>query len=458
MRWYLRFKLSYRDMAEIACELGVLVAPSTILRLVVRYAEEFSLLWRPFERPVGRSWCCDETYIKVGCQWMYLYRHLIVLIGYKRLLGLPALALFGVLFPVSVRMAAQNGPMAGIVKAALNRARNRVDIPSLAAGISWHGRHYFVHYGAINKSGAQFRPDTIVEIGSCTKVFTTTLFALAVQSGKMGLNDPMQGYLPNGITLQGRARAVTLLELADFSSGMPELPPNVPTQLAARSIKNYTEADFFSFVQSWQPDSDLPAPYLYSNASVGLLGLLVANAQNKPWLQLLQAQITGPLGMKDTVLEPNDEQEKRLAPGHHPNGQIAPRWPIFAWYPAGGLRSTVRDMLLFADANLGHLTFDSTSVPQALTAAMKIAQQPRFSFRHGEMQSALSWNVTVPGGLAGPHSITFKDGGTAGFNSILALDPSDDLAIFLVANRPKVGVNELAFDILGQIRQLPRSK
>lgn len=74
VRWYLRFKLSYRDMAEIACELGVLVAPSTILRWVVRYAEEFSRLWRPFERPVGRSWRCDETYIKVGGQWMYLYR------------------------------------------------------------------------------------------------------------------------------------------------------------------------------------------------------------------------------------------------------------------------------------------------------------------------------------------------------------------------------------------------
>jgi transposase-like protein len=74
VRWYLRFKLSYRDMAEIAWELGVLVAPSTILRWVVRYAEDFSRLWHQFERPVGGSWRCDETYIKIGGQWMYLYR------------------------------------------------------------------------------------------------------------------------------------------------------------------------------------------------------------------------------------------------------------------------------------------------------------------------------------------------------------------------------------------------
>jgi transposase-like protein len=74
VRWYLRFKLSYRDMAEIAWELGVSVSPSTILRWVVRYAEEFANRWLQFEQRVGRSWRADETYVKVGRQWMFLYR------------------------------------------------------------------------------------------------------------------------------------------------------------------------------------------------------------------------------------------------------------------------------------------------------------------------------------------------------------------------------------------------
>ena len=74
VRWYLRFKLSYRDMAEIAFELGILVAPCTILRWVVRYANEFEKRWLIFERPVGRSWRADETYIKLRGKWMFLYR------------------------------------------------------------------------------------------------------------------------------------------------------------------------------------------------------------------------------------------------------------------------------------------------------------------------------------------------------------------------------------------------
>ena len=74
VRWYLRFRLSYRDLASIAAELGIPVAPSTILRWVVRYTEEFVRRWEPYELMVGRSWRADETYIKVNGGWVYLYR------------------------------------------------------------------------------------------------------------------------------------------------------------------------------------------------------------------------------------------------------------------------------------------------------------------------------------------------------------------------------------------------
>src|SRR5919106_4124816 len=74
VRWYLRFRLSYRDLASIAAEMGVSVAPSTILRWVIRYTGEFISRWAPFEMAVGRSWRADETYIKVKGGWMYLYR------------------------------------------------------------------------------------------------------------------------------------------------------------------------------------------------------------------------------------------------------------------------------------------------------------------------------------------------------------------------------------------------
>jgi transposase-like protein len=68
------FKLSYRDLAQVMGELGVRIAPCTILRWVIRYAVPFAEHWRQFQKPVGRSWRCDETYVKVGGRWMYLLR------------------------------------------------------------------------------------------------------------------------------------------------------------------------------------------------------------------------------------------------------------------------------------------------------------------------------------------------------------------------------------------------
>jgi transposase-like protein len=74
VRWYLRFKLSSRDLVQMMAERGVALTHTTILRWVHRYVPEFEKRWNKYSRLVGRSWRCDETYIKVKGRWMYLYR------------------------------------------------------------------------------------------------------------------------------------------------------------------------------------------------------------------------------------------------------------------------------------------------------------------------------------------------------------------------------------------------
>ena len=74
VRWYLSFKLRYRDLVAIMGQRGIFLAHSTILRWVQHYTPEFEQRWRRYARPVGGSWRCDETYIKVKGTWMYLYR------------------------------------------------------------------------------------------------------------------------------------------------------------------------------------------------------------------------------------------------------------------------------------------------------------------------------------------------------------------------------------------------
>ena len=74
VRWYLRYKLSFRDLVEMMAERGVHVAHTTILRWVRHYAPEFIKRWNRFRKFCGRSWRVDETYIRVRGEWTYLYR------------------------------------------------------------------------------------------------------------------------------------------------------------------------------------------------------------------------------------------------------------------------------------------------------------------------------------------------------------------------------------------------
>lgn len=302
-------------------------------------------------------------------------------------------------------------------------------------GVSLHGHRYYFPYGQATDSGAPFTPDTLVEIGSCTKVYTTTLFALAINRNQIDPNASAQKYMPSGYTLRPGAHAMTPLELADFTSGLPDDPPNLPRGLEQRSIEHYTTKDFLSWVSHWTPRTPLPAPYLYSNAGIGLLSYLVMTATGKQWDEQLNAEILGPLGMPDTTLHPNAEQMKRMAKGHLRNGNNALPWPIYAWYAAGGLRSTARDMLSFGEANLSHSEVNGKPVPAELTTAMLLAQKPIYPMPHGFSKQAMAWVNNMGNGNPNLHPVIVKNGGTDGFGTVIAVNPTKDLAVFIAVNQ-----------------------
>ena len=74
VRWYITYRLSYRDLVAMMAERGIVVSHTTIHRWVIRYVPEFEKRWDRFARPVNTSWRVDETYIKIRGRWNYLYR------------------------------------------------------------------------------------------------------------------------------------------------------------------------------------------------------------------------------------------------------------------------------------------------------------------------------------------------------------------------------------------------
>jgi transposase-like protein len=74
VRWYLTYRLSYRDLVEMMAERGIAVSHSTILRWVQRYVPEFERRWARYARRVNSSWRMDETAVSVRGGAHYLYR------------------------------------------------------------------------------------------------------------------------------------------------------------------------------------------------------------------------------------------------------------------------------------------------------------------------------------------------------------------------------------------------
>ena len=76
VRWYITYRLSYRDLVAMMAERGVIISHTTIMRWVIRYVPEFEKRWNRFARSIGSFWRVDETYISIKGQWHYLYRAL----------------------------------------------------------------------------------------------------------------------------------------------------------------------------------------------------------------------------------------------------------------------------------------------------------------------------------------------------------------------------------------------
>jgi CubicO group peptidase (beta-lactamase class C family) len=382
---------------------------------------------------------------------------------------------FGLMITVAAlataKVAAQQAPSAGGEEAVVRRAVDGIMQPYLAqelrtslrgqrwqrsaalgaiVAVSLHSHRYFFPYGQATDAGIPFTRDTLVEIGSCTKTFTTTLFALAINRDQIASEASAQKYMPEGYTL--RAQQLKPLELADFTSGMPDDPTNLPRDLEQRSIEHYTVKDFLTWASNYEPRTRLPAPYKYSNAGIGLLSYLLSTATGKNWEDQVNSEILQPLGMADTTLRPTPAQQKRLAQGHNRAGQNAPRWPVYAWYAAGGLRSTAHDMISFGEANLGHNEVNGKPVSAELIAAMQLAQKPIYTMPHGSNKQAMAWVDNMGEGNPNLHPVIVKNGGTAGFGTVIAINPTKDAAIFIGMNQAGANPAAKGIEIL---RHLP---
>ena len=295
--------------------------------------------------------------------------------------------------------------------------------------------------------GRAFDEHTLFEIGSVSKVFTGSLLAEMVQRGDVNLDDSITKYLPDSTrapSLDGKH--ITLLDLATQRSGLPRLPDNLLLSDEANPYADYTPEKLYQFLSDYTLTRAPGKSYEYSNLGMGLLGQLLARRLDTNYAGLLEQRLCGPLGMTETVVELTLGLKMRLAPPHDQSGTIVKNWDLNVLAGAGGIRSSVHDMLIFLTANLS----DRTS---GIYAALKTAQKPVSSTDTPDTRIGLAWHVTDRDRMR----IIWHNGQTGGYHSFVGLDPEKKTGVVLLCNVAQ-SIDDIGFHLLDSNRPLQKPK
>ena len=223
----------------------------------------------------------------------------------------------------------------------------------LVVGLVNNGIYSTYGFGKISESNP-IPPDgdTIFDISSITKVFTTTLLSILTTEGQVSLDDPVRDLLPE---LSNLPSEMTLQQLATHSSRLPTMPDDIrPLMRKNRSnpFSTYTTEQLFNYLSNYEPKQQ-KSIIRYSNIGVALLGHALAKNLGTSYEQALIAKLCDRLGLPDTRINLTEEQNKRLAPPHLPSGKATQHWELPAFEGAGALRSTTNDLLKFLSAHMG---------------------------------------------------------------------------------------------------------
>jgi serine-type D-Ala-D-Ala carboxypeptidase/endopeptidase len=279
--------------------------------------------------------------------------------------------------------------------------------------------------------------DTVFEIGSITKVFTSLVLADMVEKGEVRLDDPIAKYLPAGVKVPSRnGREITLLDLSTQVSGLPRLPYNLKPSDPDNPYVDYGPALLYGFLSGYSLMRDPGEKYEYSNLGVGLLGHVLALRAGKSYEETVRERILVPLGMNDTFMALPASRKSRLAVGSGTDLRPVKNWDFDVLAGAGALKSTAADMMTFLAAAM-----DLTSTP--LRPAFRRLLSIRKATGTPDLDIAMGWHIWKKYGS----EIVWHNGGTNGYRSFAGYDPERKAGVVVLCNT-SFGVDDIGLHAL----------
>lgn len=293
----------------------------------------------------------------------------------------------------------------------------------MVVGVVASGSTHAVAVGSTGAGRSELDRRTIFEIGSVSKIFTTTLLAEMVERGEVRLEDPVQRYLPATVHMPTRnGKEITLLDLATATSGLPRLPRLTPAD-PANPYADFGPVQLYAHLPTLTLSRDPGEKYEYSNLGMGLLGHALALRAGKSYEQLVTERILRPLRMQETWIHVPAAAQERCAQGHTADLEPAPAWDWDVLAGAGGWHSTVDDLGRFLAALV-------SPKDDQLGRALRRSIQPIRPTGSANLSIGLGWHIL----RRDARTIVWHNGETAGAHAFVGFEPTTGANAIVLSN------------------------
>ena len=296
------------------------------------------------------------------------------------------------------------------------------------------------YYGII-KENDTIKPtknqNKIFEIGSITKVFTSTVFASLIEDKKLKLTDEINTFYSFSIKDNTK---ISFQSLANHTSGLPRLPENLDLSNETNPYKNYGKREIEEYLKNLLKLENEPLKISsYSNLGAGLLGYTLGLSQKTSFQKLLQKKVFDKYKMTNSFTSSQNLNNK-LVKGLNGNGEVVINWDFDVLFGGGGILSSTEDLVKFANAQ-----FNPKNKELALT------RKPTFDIDES-MKIGLGWHIlkTEKG-----FNWVWHNGGTGGYSSSMVIDAEKKNGVIILSNASNINdnIDDLCFKLMKQIEK-----
>lgn len=281
---------------------------------------------------------------------------------------------------------------------------------------------------------------SVFEIGSISKVFTSTLLADFAIEGKIKLHDNINTHLKMSFNQNTK---IAFINLANHTSGLPRLPSNL--DLAKLNpdnpYKDYKEKELEEYLTK-NLELANKGNYNYSNLGAGIIGYTLSKIANTTYENLLQNNIFSKYDMQNSTTDIS-KIKGTLVGGLNGEGNDVPNWEFSVLSGAGGILSTTEDLSKFVMAQ-----FNNSD------KALELTRQKTFEI-NDRMDIGLGWHLLKS---QSENIWYWHNGGTGGYSSSIVFDNVSQNGIIILSNvsafNPDMGnIDKLCFELMKTIEK-----